>query len=203
MTTGIVEITWVYDKKHYKMIDVGGQRNHRAKWIHAFDRVTAVIFCVALSEYDQMLREDESKNRMHESMELFDQLINSEWFFKTPIVVFFNKKVRCRRVVPSRRLQPAVSVPSRLTHPGRQDIFQEKIKQKSLKVCFPDYNDADNYEEAVAFIKARFEGLDQRRAHTRKIYTHETCATDTDNVKRVFEVVRDTLLRNLLGAVFG
>ena len=94
MTTGIVEITWVLQKREFKMIDVGGQRNHRAKWIHAFEGITAVIFCVALSEYDQKLREDESKNRMHESLELFDQIINSEWFYKTPIMVFFNKKVR-------------------------------------------------------------------------------------------------------------
>lgn len=93
MTTGIVEISWEFQSKTFKLIDVGGQRNHRAKWIHAFQGITAVIFCVALSEYDQRLREDEEKNRMHESLELFDQLINSEWFYASPIIIFFNKKV--------------------------------------------------------------------------------------------------------------
>lgn len=28
------------------------------KWIHCFDNVTAVMFLVAISEYDQVLRED-------------------------------------------------------------------------------------------------------------------------------------------------
>ena len=41
------------------MFDVGGQRSERKKWIHCFENLTAVIFLVALSEYDQVLREDE------------------------------------------------------------------------------------------------------------------------------------------------
>ena len=46
------------------MFDVGGQRNERKKWIHCFQGVTAVIFCVSLAEYDQTLYEDETTNRM-------------------------------------------------------------------------------------------------------------------------------------------
>jgi guanine nucleotide-binding protein G(t) subunit alpha 3 len=34
----------------YRLFDVGGQRNERRKWIHLFEGVTAVIFCVAISE---------------------------------------------------------------------------------------------------------------------------------------------------------
>lgn len=33
------------------MFDVGGQRSERKKWIHCFEGVTAIIFCVALSGY--------------------------------------------------------------------------------------------------------------------------------------------------------
>lgn len=40
------------------MFDVGGQRSERKKWIHCFDAVTSIIFCVALSEYDQVLLEE-------------------------------------------------------------------------------------------------------------------------------------------------
>ena len=32
-----------------RMFDVGGQRSERKKWIHCFEGVTAIIFCVALS----------------------------------------------------------------------------------------------------------------------------------------------------------
>lgn len=43
------------------MFDVGGQRSERKKWIHCFDAVTSIIFCVALSEYDQVLLEESNQ----------------------------------------------------------------------------------------------------------------------------------------------
>ena len=42
---------------HDRMVDVGGQRSERRKWIHCFDHVTSVMFLVAISEYDQWLVE--------------------------------------------------------------------------------------------------------------------------------------------------
>lgn len=41
------------------MVDVGGQRSERKKWIHCFEGVTAIVFCVSLSAYDLVLAEDE------------------------------------------------------------------------------------------------------------------------------------------------
>lgn len=51
-----------------RMFDVGGQRSERKKWIHCFEGVTAIIFCVALSAYDLVLAEDEEmvgRPKMH------------------------------------------------------------------------------------------------------------------------------------------
>lgn len=67
----------------FKLLDVGGQRSERRKWIHCFDKVTGVIFCVAMSEYNQVLREDEAQNRIHESLLLFDEICNSTWYSET------------------------------------------------------------------------------------------------------------------------
>jgi guanine nucleotide-binding protein G(i) subunit alpha len=47
----------------HSMFDVGGQRSERKKWIHCFENVTSIIFCVALSEYDQVLLEESNQVR--------------------------------------------------------------------------------------------------------------------------------------------
>jgi len=45
------------------LFDVGGQRSERKKWIHCFESVTSIIFCTALSEYDQVLMEAKNQVR--------------------------------------------------------------------------------------------------------------------------------------------
>jgi hypothetical protein len=43
------------------MVDVGGQKNERKKWIHFFENVNTIIFCASLIDYDLMLAEDPEK----------------------------------------------------------------------------------------------------------------------------------------------
>jgi hypothetical protein len=43
------------------MVDVGGQRSERRKWIHCFENVTSIMFLAALSEYDQVLVESDNE----------------------------------------------------------------------------------------------------------------------------------------------
>jgi guanine nucleotide-binding protein subunit alpha len=74
-TTGIVETTFLVEGNTFKMYDVGGQRNERKKWIHCFENVTAVLFVAAISEYDQKLFEDETQNRMVETVSLFEEIV--------------------------------------------------------------------------------------------------------------------------------
>lgn len=59
------------------MYDVGGQRNERRKWIHCFDNVVAIIYVAAISEYDQVLYEDSTQNRVLEAVKLFEEICNS------------------------------------------------------------------------------------------------------------------------------
>lgn len=56
-----VLITKCFFLSYNRMVDVGGQRSERRKWIHCFENVTSIIFLVALSEYDQILFESENE----------------------------------------------------------------------------------------------------------------------------------------------
>jgi len=59
-TTGITETTFKVGEMTYALVDVSGLRTQRRKWIHYFENITAIVFLVSLSEYDQTLYEDES-----------------------------------------------------------------------------------------------------------------------------------------------
>ncbi|KAK6927205.1 Guanine nucleotide binding protein (G-protein), alpha subunit [Dillenia turbinata] len=185
-TTGVVEIQFspVGENKKsgevYRLFDVGGQRNERRKWIHLFEGVTAVIFCAAISEYDQMLFEDENKNRMLETKELFEWVLRQPCFEKTSFMLFLNKF----------------------------DIFEKKVLKVPLNVCewFKDYQPVSSgkqeIEHAYEFVKKKFEEVYfQCTAPTRvdgvfKIY--RTTALDQKVVKKTFKLVDETLRRRNL-----
>lgn len=178
-TTGITETTFIIGDLTYRMFDVGGQRSERKKWIHCFENVTTILFLVAISEYDQLLFEDETVNRMQEALTLFDSICNSRWFTKTSIILFLNKI----------------------------DRFKEKLPVSPMKNYFPDYEGiltpnfvywwaipywqfilgGPEYTAACDYILNRFVSLNQ--AETKQIYTHFTCATDTSQIRFVMMAV--------------
>lgn len=113
--------------------DVGGQRSERKKWIHCFDNVTLIIFCVSLSEYDQALLEDQEQNRFQESLVLYDNVVNSRWFSRASVVLFLNKI----------------------------DLFAEKIRKVPLENYFPDYTGGQDINKAAKYILWRFVRLNR------------------------------------------
>ncbi|KAK4240371.1 carbohydrate phosphorylase-domain-containing protein [Achaetomium macrosporum] len=134
-TTGIYETRFKMGQLSIHMFDVGGQRSERKKWIHCFENVTSIIFCVALSEYDQVLLEESSQNRMMESLLLFDSVVNSRWFIRTSIILFLNKV----------------------------DIFKQKLGRSPLGSYFPDYSGGSDVNKAAKYLLWRFNQVN--RAH--------------------------------------
>jgi hypothetical protein len=153
------------------MYDVGGQRNERKKWIHCFEDVTAVIFVVGLSEYDQKLFEDHKFNRMTESLTLFEDIVNNKYFADSSVILFLNKS----------------------------DLFQDKINRVAIKDC-PEWQDYDgkpnDFNDGCAYFEQQFrrKGKDPNK----QVYAHVTCATDSNNVRVVFEACKETILRSNL-----
>jgi guanine nucleotide-binding protein G(i) subunit alpha len=122
-TTGMIQEEFDFKGLRMRMMDVGGQRNERRKWIHCFEDVTAVIFVAAISEYDQKCFEDEETNRILESINLFEETINSTWFAKTSIILFLNKS----------------------------DLFRDKFDKSPLKDYFPSF-EGSTADQGIEFF---------------------------------------------------
>jgi len=168
-TTGVAEVQFEISKIVFKVIDVGGQRIERKKWIHCFDEVSSVVFVVAMSEYDLTL-EEAKENRMKESLKLAGEITGNVWFVKTPVVLLLNKK----------------------------DLFEEKIKRVDLSICFPEYTGGSDFTKASKFIEEQYKSKIKIHNDKRPIFCHVTCATDTTNIKTVFTAMKSVLLDGIL-----
>ena len=93
-----------------------------------FGDVFILIFLTAISEYDQVIDEDKTTNRIKESLTLFNTILNYPFFMDKDVIVFLNKT----------------------------DLLKEKIeKGKSLvSEHFPEFKGKDDsVEEVQNFFK--------------------------------------------------
>jgi len=172
-TTGVIDQKFTIKKNVFHVFDVGGQKSERKKWIHCFENVTAVIFVASMSCYDERMFEDQEKNSMTDQLELFDKICNEQWFAKTSMILFLNKK----------------------------DLFAEKLADNRPITACPDfahYDGApDSFEETSQFIKGVFTAKNNQ-PEDKNIFAHLTCATDQNNVSKVFNDVQHIIIENSL-----
>ncbi|XP_037133803.1 guanine nucleotide-binding protein subunit alpha-13-like [Syngnathus acus] len=169
-TKGVHEYDFELKNVPFKMVDVGGQRSERRRWFECFDSVTSILFLVSSSEYDQVLMEDRQTNRLCESLNIFETIVNNRVFANVSIILFLNKT----------------------------DLLEEKVKSVPLKDYFSDYNGPEHsLPDVQAFLVERFRA--KRRDATQKpLYHHFTTAINTENIRLVFRDVKDTILHDNL-----
>jgi hypothetical protein len=157
----------------FRMVDVGGQRSERRKWIHCFENVTSIMFLAALSEYDQVLVESDNENRMEESKALFRTIITYPWFQNSSVILFLNKKDLLEE---------------KIMHSHLVDYFPEfdgKAKKKKKKINFlkllitlnfkKTQGPKRDHQSAREFILKMY--VDLNPDNDKIIYSHFTCAT--------------------------
>ena len=99
-TTGITETIFDYRNRllgqlmNFSIFDCGGTRSERRKWIHAYRDTDMVLFTVDIGCYDQLLEDDDTTNRMEDSLTLFDVVLKSEWLKDVKIVLCFTKQAK-------------------------------------------------------------------------------------------------------------
>lgn len=164
-TKGIHESKIVIDKVPFMFVDVGGQRSQRDKWFQCFESVTSILFLASSSEFDQQLLEDRRTNRLTESLNIFECIVNNKTFASVSIILFLNKS----------------------------DLLEEKIQRSNIKHYFPEFEgEPDNLEDVRNFLVGQFHG--RKKDDRRLLFHHFTTAVDTDNIRRVFDDVKDTIL---------
>eukprot|EP00475_Leptophrys_vorax_P009177 TRINITY_DN16046_c0_g1_i8.p1 TRINITY_DN16046_c0_g1~~TRINITY_DN16046_c0_g1_i8.p1 ORF type:complete len:178 (-),score=40.28 TRINITY_DN16046_c0_g1_i8:82-615(-) len=122
-TTGILEAQLEISGLR---VYTGGERNERKKWRKHLPIATALVFVASLSEYDEVLFEDDVTHSMKESFHLFEEVF--EMRDDLPIILLLNK----------------------------MDLFQEKIKNIPLSDYFPEFCGGDDYFAACEFILSKF-----------------------------------------------
>ncbi|MFH4976313.1 hypothetical protein AB6A40_003022 [Gnathostoma spinigerum] len=164
-TRGISEHVFEIQRIPFRFIDVGGQRSQRQKWFQCFEDITSILFMVASCEYDQVTMEDRRTNRVVESRSVFETIANNKSFANVSIILFMNKS----------------------------DLLEKKVPKSDIRQYFADFTgDHRSLRDVQYFLIDKFEGCVKDKC--RPFFYHFTTAVDTENIRRVFKDVRESIL---------
>lgn len=247
-TKAITEYNVLIHNVPFRFVDVGGQRSQRQKWLQCFESVTSIVFIVSSSEYNQVLLEDRTENRLQESVNIFDSIVNNRCFAETSMILFLNKTdlleeklARAKELFgfdlvenlpdfsaseiveqtaeldskykngaayeqnvdftamtkpnkPSRSLTSSGSDVSLSSTSSDDDHLSQLVKVSLISEFFSDFKgDPFKVSDVQEFMIGKFETV--RRDKSKVMYSHLTTAVDTENIKYVFNAVRNTILQ--------
>lgn len=229
MTTAIQNIEFNVpdggNQVRFSVYDVGGQQGERKKWIQVFDSVAVILFMVDCGSFDTTLREDPTKNRLLEALEIFEQVWKNRFLRNVSVLLFLNKidvlaekvaKGRCIAELTKKYPHIFPDFESFTASNNEKNEFldsfstTEEKKKKGRSNSRPDLH--PNVVKTAVYIKHLFmkvvkgeinlqhrstkQDKDWHQHHSCEYYY--TCAVDTNNIQRVLNGCRTLIIRKHL-----
>ncbi|KAF1769201.1 hypothetical protein GCK72_001015 [Caenorhabditis remanei] len=178
-TVSINSIVFEYTGVSLLMIDVGGQRSERKKWLHLFDDAKVVLFVIDLTGYAK--KSEESRTELSRFPLLFRDIGKDAFDMKVALKIFNDISA-----------SPALASAVFLLFFNKVDLFKELLPQVRLQPCFSKFEEENDYDSTSKFICEKF----TRAAKSKKsVFPHFTTATNTENIKLVFRACMESVFK--------
>lgn len=134
-TVGVTEEVFTIDHSNkLRVYDVGGGVSQRHVWSSYMEGfgISAILFLAPLSAFDQRLAEDARINRVADSLDLFEQVVENPLLRNVTLVLFLNK----------------------------MDLLEAKLKSGiRVKDHFTSYKGRNEYEDVWRWFRKKFRAI--------------------------------------------
>lgn len=183
-TIGVSKSTFRVKKHLFEVIDVGGQKSQRTKYINLFNDINQILFIAAISDYNLKLWEDPEEDRLQDSLRLFGRVASKKQWEKVSLVLFLNKKDEFIRKYSEER------IPLPVLHGG--------IYPKPPKLEEEEKGD-ENFSKAIEWFTSLY--VHQLAVgRVEKDFVHLTVATDVKLmdviIKRLITKIANNIIAN-------